>query len=147
MGFAHIGNVAPHGYRHGVPQPILRAECSRISLCRAWLAKPARSSIGYQREKCYVFTMHDKLNITVEAAEPEFIERAARYRANGEWLTEHGAPCFAQFPGKYIAVSEGEVFVADDALEARRLASQKHPGDEPFVQYIPRENRPRIYAC
>jgi len=91
--------------------------------------------------------MHDKLNITVEAAEPEFIERAARYRANGEWLTEHGAPCFAQFPGKYIAVSEGEVFVADDALEARRLASQKHPGDEPFVQYIPRENRPRIYAC
>ena len=91
--------------------------------------------------------MHDRLNITVEPAEPDFIKRSLRYRANGEWLTEHGAPWFVQFPGKFIAVSEGEVFVADDALEARRLASQKHPGDEPFVQYIPRENRPRIYAC
>jgi len=91
--------------------------------------------------------MHDKLNITGEAAEPEFIQRAARYRANGEWLTEHGAPWFAQFPGKYIAVSESEVFVADDAFEARRLASLKYPRDEPFVQYIPRDNRPRIYAC
>src|SRR3972149_3765925 len=90
--------------------------------------------------------MHDRLDITGEPAEQEFIERAARYRANGEWLTEHGAPWFGQFPGQYIAVSEGEVFVADDALEARRLASQKHPGDEPFAQYIPRENRPRVYG-
>ena len=105
------------------------------------------TSIGHLQEKCYALAMDDKLNITVEPAEPDFIKRAARYRANGEWLTEHGAPWFAQFPGKYIAVSEGEVFVADDAVEARRLASQKHPGDEPFVQYIPRENRPRIYAC
>jgi hypothetical protein len=91
--------------------------------------------------------MQEKLSITVEPAEAEFIRRSASYRANGQWLTEHGAPWFAQFPGKYIAVSEGEVFVADDALEARRLASQKHPGGEPYVQYIPRESRPRIYAC
>ena len=91
--------------------------------------------------------MHEKLSITVEPAETEFIRRSERYRANGEWLTEHGAPWFAQFPGKYLAVTEGEVFVADDALEARRLASEKHPGDEPFVQYIPLVSRPRIYAC
>ncbi len=91
--------------------------------------------------------MHKKLSISVDAAEPEFLQRSARYRANGVWLTEQGAPWFAKFPGKYIAASGGEVFVADDALEARRLADQKHPEDEPFVQYIPRESRPRIYAC
>ena len=91
--------------------------------------------------------MHDKVKISVEPTEPEFLQRAARYRSNGEWLTAHGEPWFAQFPGKFIAVSEGEVFVADDALEARRAATEKHPGDEPFVQYIPRDNLPRIYAC
>ena len=99
------------------------------------------------REKCYFPVMHEKLNITVEPADPEFVQRAARYRANGEWLTEHGAMWFDQFPGKYLAASTGEVFVADDALEAQRLARQKHPEDEPFVQYVPRESRPRIYAC
>jgi hypothetical protein len=48
--------------------------------------------------------------------------------------------------GKYIAVSEGDVFVAEHASEARRLASEKHPDDEPFGQFIPRESRERIYA-
>jgi hypothetical protein len=38
------------------------------------------------------------------------------------------------------------VFVADEAREARRLATAKHPDDEPFVQYIPRERAVRIYA-
>jgi hypothetical protein len=38
------------------------------------------------------------------------------------------------------------VFVADDAVEARRLASENHPDDEPFVQFVPRERRERIYA-
>ena len=69
-----------------------------------------------------------------------------RFRRNGEWLTAHGISLFASCPGKYLAVSEGEVFVAGDASEARRLAEEKHPDDEPFVQFVPLEKRERIYA-
>ncbi len=77
----------------------------------------------------------------------ELNERLGRFRRNGEWLTEHGAPLFEKHAGHYIAVSEGEVFTADDVHTARQLAMQKHPDDEPFVQYIPTEKVVRIYAC
>lgn len=84
--------------------------------------------------------------ITEEAQDLTFSTLMERFRRNGEWLTEHGAPLFEKFPGQYLAVSEGEVFVADEASEARRLAMDKHPDDEPFLQYVPRESRERIYA-
>jgi hypothetical protein len=90
--------------------------------------------------------MNNELILTEEPADPEFNQSLARFRRNGEWLTEHGAPLFERFRGQYIAVSEGEVFAANDAWEARRLAKEKHPDDEPFVQYIPRERYERIYA-
>lgn len=91
--------------------------------------------------------MNHKLSMTEGPEDSEFNRRMAQYRRNGEWLTEHGAPLFKQFRGQYLAVSEGEVFVSDDAWEAQRLAREKHPDDEPFVQYVPRESYERIYAC
>lgn len=91
--------------------------------------------------------MNHTLRITEGPADPEFSRRTAQYRCNGEWLTEQGASLLRQFPGQYLAVSKGEVFVADDAWEAQRLAKEKHPDDEPFVQYVPREGYERIYAC
>lgn len=81
--------------------------------------------------------MSHTLSITEGPADLEFNRRTAQYRHNGEWLTEQGASLLKQFPGQYIAVSEGEVFVADDAWEAQRLAREKHPDDEPFIQYVP----------
>ncbi|MCI0489825.1 MAG: DUF5678 domain-containing protein [Blastocatellia bacterium] len=89
--------------------------------------------------------MNDRPIITEEPEDLNFNQRLDRFRRNGEWLTEHGASLFEQYPGQYIATSEGEVFVSDDALEARRMALEKHPGDEPFVQYVPRESYERIY--
>jgi len=91
--------------------------------------------------------MIDKLIITEETEDPEINRRMARFRRNGEWLTEHGAPLFKRYRGRYIAVSEGEVFVADDYWEAERLAKEKHPDDAPSVQYIPQDDYERIYAC
>ena len=90
--------------------------------------------------------MNSKLIITEEPEDLEFNGRLDRFRRNGEWLTEHGARFFERFAGRYIAVSEGEVFVSDDSWDARRLAKEKHPHDEPFVQYIPRDRCERIYA-
>jgi len=97
-------------------------------------------------ENWYRATMNDTLIITEEPEDLAFNQAHAKYRRNGEWLTEHGAALFAQYPGRYVAVSESDVFVADDAWEARRLAKDTHPDDEPFVQYIPKERYERIYA-
>ena len=90
--------------------------------------------------------MEDRLLITEEAEDFDLAERMSRFRRNGEWLTANGADIFERFPGKYVAVSEGEVFVAEGASEARRLATAKHLDDQPFVQFIPRESLERIYA-
>jgi hypothetical protein len=81
-----------------------------------------------------------------EVENKQLSERLSRFRRNGEWLTEHGAPLFAQYAGRYLAVSEGEVFVADDMHSARQLAQEKHPEDEPFVQYIPLEQQVTLLA-
>jgi hypothetical protein len=97
--------------------------------------------------KCYRYAMIETLTLVEEPADPELNRRMVRFQRNGEWLTEHGAPLFEQCRGRYIAVSEGEVFVADDYWQAKRLAKEKHPDDEPSVQYIPRERCERIYAC
>jgi hypothetical protein len=82
-----------------------------------------------------------------EAEDPVLSRRVAQFRRNGEWLSRHGRPILAQHPGRYVAVSRGDVFVASDAWEARRQAREKHPDDEPFVQYIPSDAALRIYAC
>lgn len=78
--------------------------------------------------------MSHTLHITEGPVDPEFNRRTAQYRRNGEWLTAQDAAFLKQFSGQYIAVSEGEVFVADDAWKAQRLAREKHPDDEPFIQ-------------
>jgi hypothetical protein len=87
-------------------------------------------------EGCYRLTVNTKLTVTEEPEDVEFNRRMDRFQRNGEWLTEHGAPLFERFPGQYVAVSEGDVFVSDNAWAARQLAREKHPDDEPFVQYI-----------
>ena len=82
--------------------------------------------------------------VIAEFEDKELNERLNRFRRNGEWLTEHGAALLEQHAGHYLAVSEGEVFVADDMRSARRLAQEKHPEDEPFAQCIPLERTVRI---
>jgi hypothetical protein len=111
-----------------------------MGLARQFLLLVRRS------ENCYPAVMNDTLIMTEEPEDLEFNQAQAKYRHNGEWLTEHGASLFEQFPGRYIAVSESDAFVADDAWEARRLAKEKHPDDEPFVQYMAKERYERIYA-
>jgi len=82
-----------------------------------------------------------------EAEDAELAARLARFRRNGEWLTTQGVTLLERHRGRYVAVSHGQVFAAADASEARRLARERHPDDEPFVQYIPQERALRIYAC
>ena len=91
--------------------------------------------------------MIEKLTITEEPGDPKFAREMAQYRRNREWLVAHDPSFFDQFRGRYIAAAGGEVFVADDAWEAERLAKEKHPQDVPFIRHIPREKLIWIYAC
>jgi hypothetical protein len=65
------------------------------------------------------------------------------------WLNDHAMEMeiFKRYRGRFVAVSEGELFVGNSADEAERLASEKHPDDVPHVRYIPLKKAYRIYAC
>jgi hypothetical protein len=85
--------------------------------------------------------------ITMEPTNPEEARRMELYERNSRWMDEHGGPLYEQHRGKYLAISEGEVFVADSRQEAERLALEKHPDDVPYLQRIFKEKAIRIYAC
>ena len=90
--------------------------------------------------------------VMYEETDPEeirkFQERHRRFQRNVAWLDEHAWEVFPRYRGKCIAVAGEELFVAETAEEVRALARRAHPEDDGyFVQYIPREKLPRIYAC
>lgn len=86
------------------------------------------------------------LSYTIELEDPAFTRRSKLFRQNGEWASEHSAMIYAeQHRGKYVAISECELFVSADAQEAERLAKARHPADEPYVIYVPLATYARIY--
>lgn len=80
---------------------------------------------------------------------PEFSRMFERAERNLDWLNEHAVELevFKRYRGRFIAASEGELFVGDSREEVERLAREKHPADVPHIRYIPREKAYRIYAC
>lgn len=90
--------------------------------------------------------MNNKVTITVEPADPELSRQMALYQHNAIWASDHWSLFGDEYRGKYVAVSQGELFVADSRQEAERLAQAKHPDDEPFISYIPKAKYERIYA-
>ncbi len=87
----------------------------------------------------------------VEITDP--VELAARkrgleqWRRNVAWVNAHPEVVYADVNrGKCVCIAGQEVFVADDPLEAHRLAKLAHPDDEgEFNLTIPIERAPRIY--
>jgi hypothetical protein len=68
---------------------------------------------------------------------------------NRRWLSDHAMELqvFNLYRGRYIAASQGELFVGETPEEVEHLALAKHPEDVPHIRYIPREKAYRIYAC
>jgi hypothetical protein len=65
---------------------------------------------------------------------------------NVDWFNDHAAKVSAQYKGKYVAVVDGEFFVADSRKEAHDLARAHYPTGQPFVIYIPLKTRKMVYA-
>ena len=76
-------------------------------------------------------------------ANPALTRVFERARRNMLWLNDHimELEIFKLYRGRFIAVSEGELFVGDSPEEVEQLALAKHPEDVPtFV--ISRARRP-----
>jgi hypothetical protein len=93
--------------------------------------------------------MNEPLIIEEQPMDPELARLFERAERNLLWFNEHAMELevFKRYRGRFVAVSEGEMFVGDSRQEVERLAREKHPDDCPHVQYIPREKVYRIYAC
>jgi hypothetical protein len=72
------------------------------------------------------------------------IERGWR---NADWLAAHWADLLPQARGRFVAVAGQQAYLADSAEEAWSWAKAAHPEDDgAIVQYVRREQGPRIYA-
>lgn len=64
------------------------------------------------------------------------------------WLVEHTAELLERYPGKWIAVANGElVAVADTAPEAERIGNEKAPGIPLVLEHlVPHVDLPHVSA-
>jgi hypothetical protein len=70
-----------------------------------------------------------------------------QFDRNAAWLQAHASEIYSRHRGKCICIAGEELFVADTAKEAVRLATAAHPQDRGrFVHYIPLKKVPRVYA-
>ena len=65
---------------------------------------------------------------------------------NRQWFNDHAQELnvFDLYRGRFIAISEGELFSGDSPEEVERIAHDNHPDDIPFVHYIPKEKSYRV---
>ncbi len=92
--------------------------------------------------------MSSQVFIEEQKMTPEIARVFEQGRRNLLWFAENAERLGVaeKYRGRYVAVAGGELFVADNSEEARRLANEKYPDDTPHVRYIFREKRSRIYA-
>jgi hypothetical protein len=90
--------------------------------------------------------------ITIELVnDPERLEQARprwqQFDTNWLWFKDRAPEVYRTHRGKHVCVAGQELFVADTAEEALRLARSSHPEDQGFFTlYIPLELVPRVYA-
>lgn len=94
----------------------------------------------------------DEPKFTIEIIDdPEFNARfharLAQFKKNSDWLSAHWGDVLPQASGRFIAVAGQEPFIADDPLEAERMASVAHPEDEGvYVKYVDPRKGIRLYG-
>lgn len=68
---------------------------------------------------------------------PEEHERSRQDQADFDWLVEHAQEIEEQYPGKYFAIVNQELFVGDTYEETEQKAKSKYPNRDPFIEYTP----------
>jgi hypothetical protein len=96
-----------------------------------------------------IVSMQERVAVEEIPMDTEVERLFERARSNLLWLNEKSTELdrFSRYRGRYVAASEGDLFVGDSADEVERLARERHPLDIPHLRYIPEEKVNRIYAC
>lgn len=95
---------------------------------------------------------HNSHVVIEEVTDPVEIERFRRrheqFERNLAWYEAHiDQITDPANRGRCICIAGRELFVGDDAQEVAARARAAHPDDEGlFVEYVPIEKMPRIYA-
>jgi len=86
--------------------------------------------------------------VSVESDPVEIANSQSRRRLfdrNAEWLQANARDVYRKYRGKFICISEEEVFEADTPEGALQAAELAHPDDlGRFLRYVPRERLHRI---
>ncbi|MEP7342721.1 MAG: hypothetical protein ABI977_33640 [Acidobacteriota bacterium] len=92
--------------------------------------------------------MNEQFIIEVHPPDPEFNRRQDQFLKNIRWFNEHAEELevFKRHRGQWIAVSEGELFIADSCDAVEYLALASHLDDSPFIKHVPREKIYRFYG-
>lgn len=70
----------------------------------------------------------------------------ARALRNSQYLSAHWADVLPQAVGKYVAVANEQLFVADTVHAARACARQTDPDGAGLVQFVSPKTGPRVYG-
>jgi hypothetical protein len=81
--------------------------------------------------------MDNKVTIEEPPMTPEFKLMFDKARKNLDWFEANciKLDVFNRYRGKYVASSEGELFVTDTAEKLERMVKEKDPDDLPHVHY------------
>jgi len=75
------------------------------------------------------------------------MERMRQFNRNINWAASRWEDIVERAAGSYIAVVDEDLFVADSACEAERLAKESHPDSEGiFVRFVSPVVGPRVYG-
>lgn len=95
--------------------------------------------------------MSESTLIVEEISDPTHVAHVrrqdARHRRNTDWLQAHWPELLPHARGKFLAVADQEVFIADTPEAAWAWIDSVHPEDNgAIVRYVRQEKGPRIYV-
>ena len=82
--------------------------------------------------------------VRTEKTTAEELQRFQRDEEDYEWLSAHAQEIEAQYRGKFIAVVNQQLFVAESWEEVQAKAKAAFPDREPIVEYIPWKRQVKV---
>ena len=81
-----------------------------------------------------------------ESATGESAQLARQLLADQQWYADHSQELHNRFAGLFVAIADGEPFVAATREAAYDLAKQHKPDRDPLVFFLPKARKLSIYG-
>src|SRR5437762_2259972 len=107
---------------------------------RLYIPETDGCALRYEASKVSASILNNQKFIIEECPpDPEATRVFELAGRNRRWFNDHAMELrvFQFYRGRYLAASEGQLFVGDSPEEVEQLALEKHPEDVPHILYIP----------